>query len=83
MSANNIEVNPMLDIFILVGATTLTLSGVMGAILMVSWPDRPQNIKEMHLKWKIALIIEAVLVLVTLVMFILSVVFWFLNGRKL
>ena len=73
----------MLDIFILIGATTLTLSGIVGAIIMISWPNRPQNIKEMHLKWKIALIVEAVLALATLVFFILSVVFWFINGRKL
>ena len=73
----------MLDIFILIGTTTLTLSGIVGAIILISWPERPQNIKEMHLKWKISLIVEAVLALATLVLFILSVVFWFINGRKL
>ncbi|WP_026509761.1 MULTISPECIES: hypothetical protein [unclassified Butyrivibrio] len=73
----------MLDIFILIGTTTLTLSGIVGAIILISWPERPQNIKEMHLKWKISLIVEAVLALATLVFFILSVVFWFINGRKL
>ena len=40
----------MLDKFIIIGATTLTLSGIVGAILIISWPKKPQPIKEMHLK---------------------------------
>ena len=71
----------MLDIFILIGATTLTLSGIVGAILMIAWPKKPQPIKEMHLKWKIPLLIEALLVVITLAMAILSLVFWFKAGR--
>ena len=71
----------MLDKFIIIGATTLTLSGIIGAILMISWPNKEQPIKEMHLKWKIPLLIEALLVLITLVMAVLCLVFWFKAGR--
>jgi hypothetical protein len=73
----------MLDMFILIGATTLTLSGIMGAILIVSWPNRPQPIKEMHLKWKIPLAIEAVLILASIVLCILSIIFWIKGGKTL
>ena len=75
------RLNNMLDKFILIGATTLTLSGIIGAILMISWPEKPQTFKELHLKWKIPLLIEAVLVVVTLAMVILSLVFWIRAGR--
>ncbi|MCR5342670.1 MAG: hypothetical protein K6E70_04775 [Butyrivibrio sp.] len=73
----------MLDKFILIGATTLTLSGIVGAILIVSWPDRPQEFKELHLKWKIPLAIEAVLLLASIVLCILSVIFWIKGGKTL
>lgn len=75
----------MLDKFILIGATALTLSGIVGAILMISWPDRPHEggFKTLHLKWKIPIIIEALLLIVSIVMCVLSVVFWFKGGQTL
>ncbi|SDB22244.1 MULTISPECIES: hypothetical protein [unclassified Butyrivibrio] len=74
----------MLDKFIIIGATTLTLSGILGAILVISWPDNQEiKIKELKLKWKIPLLIEALLVVATLVLAILSIIFWFKGGRTL
>ncbi|SEK23938.1 hypothetical protein SAMN04487770_10122 [Butyrivibrio sp. ob235] len=74
----------MLDKFIIIGATTLTLSGILGAILVISWPDNQEiKIKELNLKWKIPLLIEALLVVATLVLAILSIIFWFKGGRTL
>ncbi|WP_408071348.1 hypothetical protein [Butyrivibrio sp. JL13D10] len=75
----------MLDKFILIGATTLTLSGIVGAILMISWPDRPHEggFKTLHLKWKIPIIIEALLLIASIVMCVLSIVFWFKGGQTL
>ena len=73
----------MLDVFIIIGATALTLFGIIGAVLFISWPNNPPKIKEMSLKWKIPLLIEAVLLLVTIVMGILFLIFWIRAGRVL
>ena len=73
----------MLDKLILIGATTLTLSGIMGAILIISWPEIPQPIKEMHLKWKIPLLIETILIVASIVLCILSLVLWIKGGKTL
>ncbi|WP_026492660.1 MULTISPECIES: hypothetical protein [unclassified Butyrivibrio] len=79
----------MLDKFILIGATTLTLSGIVGAILIISWPDKPVDgtfkevIKGLHLKWKIPLLIEILLILASIVLCILSLVFWIKGGKTL
>ncbi len=71
----------MLDKYILIGATTLTLSGIIGAILIISWPDKPTTFKELHLKWKIPLFLEAALIVATLAMVILSIVVWIKAGK--
>ncbi len=79
----------MLDKLILIGATTLTLSGIMGAILIISWPDKPvegtfkEVLKGLHLKWKIPLLIEALLIVASIVLCILSLIFWIRGGKTL
>ncbi|WP_026657889.1 hypothetical protein [Butyrivibrio sp. AC2005] len=79
----------MLDKLILIGATTLTLSGIIGAILIISWPDKPvegsfkEVLKGLHLKWKIPLLIEALLIVASIVLCILSLIFWIRGGKTL